>query len=57
MSDRARQGTGEIVGSVNSPAGALGTPMTYQHEGTQYIALTIGGETPELIAMALPERR
>jgi quinoprotein glucose dehydrogenase len=49
--------TGEIVGSVDLPAGALGTPMTYEYEGTQFIALTIGGETPELIALALPERR
>ncbi len=49
--------TGEVVGSVDLPAGALGTPMTYQHDGTQYVALTIGGETPELIALALPEGR
>jgi quinoprotein glucose dehydrogenase len=49
--------TGEVVGSLDLPAGALGTPMTYQYEGTQYVALTIGGEMPELIALALPERR
>ena len=48
--------TGEIVGSVDLPAGAIGTPMTYLHEGTQYIALTIGGEVPELIALSLPSR-
>ncbi len=46
--------TGEIVGSVDLPAGAIGTPMTYLHEGKQYIALTIGGDVPELIALALP---
>ena len=46
--------TGEIVGSVDLPAGAIGTPMTYMHDGTQYIALTIGGVVPELIALALP---
>ncbi len=46
--------TGEIVGSVDLPAGAIGTPMTYLHEGKQYIALTIGGGVPELIALALP---
>ena len=44
---------GEIVGSVDLPAGAIGTPMTYMHQGTQYIALTIGGDVPELIALAL----
>ena len=46
--------TGAIVGSVDLPAGAIGTPMTYLHEGRQYIALTIGGDVPELIALALP---
>ena len=46
--------TGEIVGSVDLRAGAIGTPMTYMHEGTQYIALTIGGEVPALLALALP---
>ena len=46
--------TGEIVGSVDLPAGTLGTPMTYRHEGKQYIALTVGGQVPELIALALP---
>ena len=46
--------TGEIVGSVDLPASAIGTPMTYMHEGMQYIALTIGGEVPELIALRLP---
>ena len=46
--------TGEIVGSVDLPSGAIGTPMTYMHEGKQHIALTIGGDVPELIALALP---
>ena len=48
------KGTGEIVGSVDLPSGAIGTPMTYLHEGKQHIALTIGGDVPELIALALP---
>ena len=46
--------TGAIVGSLDLPSGAIGTPMTYLHEGKQYIALTIGGDVPELIALALP---
>ena len=46
--------TGMIVGSVDLPAGAIGTPMTYMHGGRQYIGLTIGGDVPELIALALP---
>ncbi len=49
--------TGEVVGSVDLPAGALGTPMTYLHDGRQFVGLTIGGETPELIALAVPEGR
>ena len=44
---------GVIVGSFDLPAGAIGTPMTYLFEGKQYIALTIGGEVPELVALAL----
>ena len=47
--------TGAIVASVDLPAGAIGTPMTYLHEGRQYIALTIGGDVPQLIALALPQ--
>ncbi len=47
--------TGEELGSVNLPRGAIGTPMTYMQDGKQYIALTIGGSPPELIALALPE--
>ena len=46
--------TGAIVGSIDLPSGAIGTPMTYLYEGKQYIALTIGGDVPELIALALP---
>ena len=47
--------TGEELGSVDLPTGALGTPMTYQVDGRQYIALTVGGRPPELIAFRLPE--
>ena len=47
--------TGAELGSVNLPAGAIGTPMTYMVDGTQYIALTVGGQLPELIAFALPD--
>ena len=47
--------TGEELGAVDLPRGAIGTPMTYMLDGRQYIALTIGGSPPELIAFALPE--
>ena len=51
---RSKQ-TGEELGSVDLPTGALGTPMTYMVDGRQYIALTIGGRPPELIAFVLPD--
>ena len=46
--------TGEILGSVDLPGRPIGTPMTYLHAGRQYIALTVGGEVPALVALALP---
>ena len=46
--------TGEIVGSFDLETGATGTPMTYLLDGAQYIALTVGGVVPELIALRLP---
>ena len=46
--------TGEILGSVDLPGRPIGTPMTYLHAGRQYIALTVGGEVPALVALAIP---
>tara|TARA_B100001123_G_scaffold245513_1_gene274422 strand:- start:3895 stop:5937 length:2043 start_codon:yes stop_codon:yes gene_type:complete len=46
--------TGEIIGSVDLPGGALGTPMTYMLDGQQYIGITVGGRIPELIVFRLP---
>ena len=46
--------TGEELGSVDLPTGAIGTPMTYMVDGKQYIALAIGGRPPEMIAFRLP---
>lgn len=45
---------GKELGSVDLPRGAIGTPMTYMVDGRQYIAMTIGGTPPELVAFALP---
>ena len=45
---------GRELASVDLPTGAIGTPMTYQLDGRQYIALTVGGG-PKLIAFALPD--
>ena len=46
--------TGEIVASVDLPGGALGTPMTYMLDGRQYIAVTVGGDVPQMVAFVLP---
>ena len=46
--------TGEELAWVDLPAAALGTPMTYMLDGQQYIALTVGGQPPALVALRLP---
>ncbi len=46
--------TGEELASLDLPSGALGSPMTYMLGRRQYIALTVGGEVPGLIALTLP---
>jgi quinoprotein glucose dehydrogenase len=46
--------TGKALASVDLPSAAIGTPMTYMLDGKQYIALTVGGDPPELIAFTLP---
>ena len=48
--------TGREVGAVYMPTGASGSPMTYMHDGQQYIVLAVsgGGFPGELIAFRLP---
>ena len=48
---------GADIGQVVMPAAASGSPMTYMHEGRQYIVLAIsgGGFAGELVAYSLPE--
>tara|TARA_B100001123_G_scaffold163674_1_gene188570 strand:- start:6625 stop:8673 length:2049 start_codon:yes stop_codon:yes gene_type:complete len=45
--------SGEELGSVDLPSGALGAPMTYLIDGRQHIALTVGGRLPGLIVFWL----
>ena len=49
---------GEYLGSVTLPSVPYGNPITYLHEGKQYIAVAVGtgagSATPEIIALALP---
>ena len=51
--------TGEYLGSIDLPSVPGGNPITYMHEGKQYVALALGrleedGVNPELIALVLP---
>jgi quinoprotein glucose dehydrogenase len=48
--------TGEEKGAVYMPAPQTGSPMTYLHDGRQYLVLAIGGGTygSELVAFRLP---
>ena len=47
--------SGAELASLDLPSGALGAPMTYLLDGTQYIAVTVGGDVPGLVAFTLPE--
>ena len=48
--------TGEHLGSVRLPGTAGGNPITYLHEGKQYLVVAVGtgGADAELIALTLP---
>jgi len=48
--------TGEILWEMDLPAGTTGGPMTYMHEGKQYIVVAVGGlgDPAEWVALALP---
>ena len=49
--------TGAEVGEVYMPASVSGSPMTYMHDGSQYIVLAVsgGGHPGELLAYRLPQ--
>lgn len=55
--------TGEYLGAISLPADPYGNPITYLHQGKQWIVVAVGGGrfgsggggvTPELIAFSLP---
>ncbi len=50
--------TGAYLGSVTLPAVPFGNPITYLHDGRQYVLVAVGGgggaAVPELIALTLP---
>ena len=48
---------GEILAEIELPNAQSGLPMTYLHEGRQYIVISVGGggHPAELVALALPQ--
>ena len=48
--------TGEEVWRTDLPSGTTGAPMSYMHEGRQYIVVAVGsfGDEPEMVALGLP---
>ena len=48
--------TGETLWSIDLGVGQNGTPMTYSHDGKQYVVVAVGGTDypAELVALALP---
>jgi len=48
--------TGEVLAEIELPAGTTGAPITYLHQGKQYIVVAVGGRDaePEWIALSLP---
>jgi glucose dehydrogenase len=48
--------TGETLWSIDLGVGQNGTPMTYQHQGKQYVVVAVGSTDypAELVALALP---
>lgn len=48
--------TGEIIAEIDLPASQTGLPMTYAHEGKQYIVMAVSGSGPtQFVALALPD--
>jgi quinoprotein glucose dehydrogenase len=49
--------TGKELGAVPLPGPQTGSPMTYIHEGKQYIVVAVAGQgaAAELIGLALPD--
>ena len=50
--------TGNVVWEMELPSGTTGAPMTYMHDGRQYIVVAVTGrDAPgEFVALSLPEQ-
>jgi glucose dehydrogenase len=51
--------TGRELGRIEIPATTNTAPMSYMHEGRQYIVLSVAGpgHAAELVALALPQEK
>jgi len=49
--------TGARLAHIDLPGTQVGLPMTYMHEGRQYVVMSVseGGEPAEIVALALPQ--
>ena len=49
--------TGAVIAEIELPAPSSGNPMTYMHNGQQYIVVAVSGrgEASEIVALRLPE--
>lgn len=49
--------TGRVVASIGLPAPQTGLPMTFMHDGKQYIVMTVASKSnpAEFVALALPD--
>ncbi|MGE3511709.1 MAG: hypothetical protein AB7N65_22795, partial [Vicinamibacterales bacterium] len=48
--------TGDLLWETALPQRPAGSPMTFLHQGRQYVAMAIGGGTDaEVVAYALPQ--
>ncbi len=47
--------SGEILAEIDLPASQTGLPMTYAHQGKQYIVMSVSGDGPaQFVALTLP---
>ena len=52
------KGTGAVLAEIELPARQTGTPMSYMHQGRQYVVMAVGAprQAAEFVAYALPGR-
>jgi quinoprotein glucose dehydrogenase len=48
--------TGEVIAEIALPGRPIGPPVSYLHQGQQYIAVAVAGAVPELVVLGLPAR-